>query len=117
MIAPEAVEQAAVGLDTLPSDETFNDDGSSVHYALAWWACEYLADGFGESTLWSLLDAMGEPDADPEQVLQEQVGLSGPQVAVRAGKLILATYRPAPSQAPPKEPESGSGSPSASSSS
>jgi hypothetical protein len=108
MIAPEAVQQAATGVDTLPADETFNDDASSVHYALAWWACEYLADGFGEPTLWSLLDAMGEPDAEPEQVLVEHVGLSGAQLAVRASELILATYRPAPS----REPGSPSASPS-----
>ena len=103
MIAPAAVERAAEGLDALPPDGTFNDEDSSVHYAVAWWACEYLADSLGEPVLWTLLDAMGEPGADPGRVLQERTGVGPDELVGRAARLILARY-PVSGSAPGSPP-------------
>ncbi|GCD89379.1 hypothetical protein [Nocardioides sp. LS1] len=91
-IAPAAVDAAEAGLTDLPADDSFNDDDSAVHYATAWWACEYLAGTYGEGTLWSLLDLMDAPGADPDRVLRDQVGITTRELARKAGKLIVATY-------------------------
>ncbi len=90
---PEAaVEQARAGVEDLPADATFNDSESGVHYAVAWWACEYVTDAFGDRALWSLLDAMDEPGADPERILEERLGLSSRDLAEKAGRMIEATF-------------------------
>ncbi len=45
------------GVTGLPDDDTFNDADSGAHYAVAWWACEYVADAFGDrgccATCWT----------------------------------------------------------------
>jgi hypothetical protein len=74
-----------------------------VHYAVAWWACEYLADSLGEPVLWTLLDAMGEPGADPVRVLQERTGVGPDELVGRAARLILARY-PVSGSAPGSPP-------------
>ena len=92
---PEAaVEQAQAGVEDLPDDATFNDADSGVHYAVAWWACEYVADAFGEQTLWDLLDEMNRPGADPDAILRELLGLTSQDLAVKAGRMIEATFAP-----------------------
>ncbi|MGZ4498322.1 MAG: hypothetical protein ACXVWZ_12690 [Nocardioides sp.] len=111
-IAPAAVAVAERGITAMPRDDGFNDGDAAVHYGTAWWACEYLARSFGAPVLWSLLDAMDRPDADPDRVLRQQVGISTRELARKAGKLIVATFdppRPSPSASPSA---SGSGSPS-----
>lgn len=123
LISGQAVAAAELGVPGLPADDTFNDADSSAHYALAWWACEYVASTFGESTLWTLLDAMGEPDADPEEVLLDQLGITSDELARKAARLIVVTFdpeslptrsprpSPSPSQSPSRSP---TGSPTAS---
>ena len=68
------------------------------HYALSWWACEYLAAHDGPGALWSLLDALDRPGtrgaADRARVLRERTGLDEARLAERAGGLLLATYAP-----------------------
>jgi hypothetical protein len=96
LIAPAAVRRAAAGIRDLPADATFNDEDYAVHYAVAWWACEYLADNFGEPTLWTLLAAMGERGADADQVLREQVLMTPGELAEHAARQLVAAYRPAP---------------------
>ena len=92
-IPQSAVRAAEDGFSEMPVDEEFNNELSSEHYALSWWACEYLADSYGEAALWSLLDALGE-GADQDQVLEKSFGIDSTQLASRAGRLLLASYRP-----------------------
>lgn len=94
LIDPEAVDAAKLGFDAMPDDESFNYGDSSDHYAEAWWACEYLADTYGEATLWTLMDAMNRPGADPDRVLRREVGLDTGGLARKAGRLIVDTFAP-----------------------
>lgn len=89
-----ALRAAEEGVTDLPDDESFNGDDSEVHYGLAWWAVEYVADAYGESAPWQLLDAMAEPGADPDVVLREQLGLTAAELADQADRMILALYDP-----------------------
>lgn len=92
-----ALEAAERGLTGLPGDDEFNSSASETSYGIAWWACEYLARTYDESTLWLLLDAMGTADG-PEGVLQRVLQVNEAQLARRAGRLMLDTYRPQPEQ-------------------
>ena len=123
-IPQSAVRAAEDGFSEMPADDEFNDEHSSENYALSWWACEYLADSYGEAALWSLLDALGD-GTDQEQVLEKSFGIDSAQLASRAGRLLLANYRPkqrsgsaggqpAPGQPSPEASPSATGSPSAS---
>lgn len=94
-INPAAVAAARHGITGMPDDATFNDGDPGVHYATAWWSCEYIAKSFGEATLWDLLDAMDQPGADPDRVLRDRLGLTSQQVAEQAGRMIEATFDPA----------------------
>ena len=94
-LVPEAaVQQARAGVEDLPEDATFNDADSGVHYAVAWWACQYVADAFGDRSLWDLLDAMNQPGADPDRILEERLGLTSQDLAEKAGRMIEATFAP-----------------------
>lgn len=94
-INPAAVVAARHGITAMPDDATFNDGDPAVHYATAWWSCEYVAKAFGEATLWDLLDAMDRPGADPDRVLRDRLGLTSQQLAEKAGRMIEATFSPA----------------------
>ena len=94
-INPAAVVAARNGITAMPDDATFNDGDPAVHYATAWWSCEYVAKAFGEATLWDLLDAMDQPGADPDRVLHGRLGLTSQQLAEKAGRMIEATFAPA----------------------
>ncbi|WP_395659837.1 peptidase MA family metallohydrolase [Nocardioides sp.] len=91
-IPEAAVAAAEAGVDDLPDDASFNDDDSEAHYGLAWWAVESLADSFGPSGPWQLLDALAEPGADPDEVLRDRFGTSMHQLAEEADRLILSLY-------------------------
>jgi hypothetical protein len=95
LVPPDAVE-AAGEVEDLPADDTFNDADSALHYAVSWWACEYVAQAYGDAALWSLLDAMDEPDTDPDEVLDRRLGLSSADLAEKAGRMIEATFGPRP---------------------
>ena len=96
-ISEAAIEAARAGVTDMPTDESFNEGGTpprtSANYGIAWFACEYLAASYGEVTLWQLLAAMDEPDADPDQVLTAQLGINLRTLARKAGKLILDDVR------------------------
>jgi len=94
LISPAAVDAAEGGFHSMPDDDSFNYGDSSVHYAKAWWACEYLADTYGEATLWTLMDAMNRPGADPDRVLRHEVGIDTYALARKAGRLIVDTFDP-----------------------
>lgn len=89
-----ALAAAEAGDGDLPDDDTFNDGDSEANYGLAWWAVEYVADAYGETAPWQLLDAMAEPGADPDQVLRDQLGITTDQLADQADRMILALYDP-----------------------
>ena len=101
-ISQRAIQAARKGFKDLPTDEVFNDADSSVHYSVSWWACEYLASNYDESLLWTLLDQLGQPDADREGILVSYTGLNTRTLARKAGKLLLATYAPEALDRPPK---------------
>lgn len=103
-VPDRAVRAAEAGFDSLPDDGAFNAEGSEANYALAWWACEYLAESFGESVLWALLDQLGTGDADPASLLRDQLGLGPRVLAHRAGALIVAEYGEPPEPPAATEP-------------
>ena len=108
-ISGAALVAAEAGLSALPTDRDFGGPSSEGSYGIAWWACEYLASTYTESILWTLLEAMAE--GRPDDVLQELVAMDEAQLARRAGKLMLNTYRPEP-EPRPKPSKSPSESPS-----
>lgn len=121
-VPQRAIDAAEAGFEDLPDDASFNDDGTEANYALAWWACEYLARSFDESVLWTLLDQLGAGDAEVRTLLHDQLGLWPSGLAQRAGALIVAEYgepeppppaTPSPTETPdPTETSSPAGSPS-----
>lgn len=93
VISGAALRAARRGFTRLPDDATFNGPGAEAHYGEAWWACEAIAEGYGEHMLWSLADDLaGAPDPDAE--LKVLLGISARRLARRAGAMMLATYDP-----------------------
>jgi hypothetical protein len=81
----------------MPVTQTFNNTDQEWHYALSWMACDYIADTFGESRLWELVDAMhnggdGTRDADQDRVLVQVLGFDGRELARRAAARIRNLY-------------------------
>jgi hypothetical protein len=114
LVPEDAVTAAEAGVTGLPGDATFNDADSGVHYALSWWACEWLAQSYGEPTLWTLLDDLDVRGADPEEVLRADLGIGEHELARQGAKLLVLTFDPeslVPTE-PPSPSESPSGSPS-----
>lgn len=111
-----AVRAAEAGFTALPEDEGFNDAAddaeTETRYALAWWACEYLARSFGESVPWTLLDQVGAGDADVSRLLHDQLGIWPDGLARRAGELIVVEYGAKP-EPPPEPPTTAPASPTA----
>lgn len=103
-LSQAAVAAAREGVTEMPPDDSFNDAGTpgraSANYGIAWFACEYLAASYGEVALWQLLEALDEPDADPDRVMVDLLGINVRTLARKAGKLILATYEPPPDPEP-----------------
>lgn len=103
-ISEAALEAARTGVTDMPADESFSEGGTpprtSASYGIAWFACEYLAANYGEVSLWQLLAALNDPDADPDRVLMSQLGINVRTLARKAGKLILDTYEPEPDPEP-----------------
>lgn len=95
-VPEQALAAAARGIDTMPSDASFNDDDAAVHYALAWWVCEWLAQTYGPDAPWTVLDAFAlRPGDDQRAVVRDLLGLSVDQLARRGARLMATTYAPA----------------------
>ncbi|MCD4534917.1 hypothetical protein LRP67_12550 [Nocardioides sp. cx-169] len=107
-----ALEAAEAGVDALPADGTFNDDGSAAHYGLSWWACEYVARTYGEPMLWSLLDQI-PTGGEQQERLEMVLGLRPRQLARRSALLMIRTFDPGFLQPEPSATASPSGTPSA----
>lgn len=96
-IATVAVARARAGVPGMPASATFNGADQDWNYALAWMACDWIAEHRGESRLWDLMNALhngGRGTADDEQdgVLRSVIGLDSHQLAHRAAQRILDIY-------------------------
>ncbi|WP_170219307.1 hypothetical protein [Nocardioides litoris] len=106
-VPDRAVAQARRGeLRTMPTDEAFNDADAPVHYALAWWVCEWLAATYGPDGPFTLLKAfeLSPADADPARVVRDALGFSVDQLARRGASFLAQAYAPAPPPASPTDP-------------
>ncbi len=92
-LSSRAVALVEGGLDALPPDDAFSGTDAEGWYAVAWWICEYVAATYGESVLWTLLDALDvEGAAAQEAALQGVLGISGAELAERGAALMASTY-------------------------
>lgn len=95
-IARAAVREARRGLDGLPAGEDFNGADSAANYGIAWQASAFIADAYGEQTLWRLFDEMraqgGTSESDQDEVLIRVLGIDAAQLARSAGRRIMATF-------------------------
>ena len=117
LIPGAALEAARRGVDLMADDASFNGRNAATNYAIAWWACEYLADTAGPAAVWTLLDTFDRPDVDAQRQLRRMFGVGSKGLARRASRLIVATFDPPPPE-PKPEPKpstspSGTASPSA----
>jgi hypothetical protein len=87
-----ALAAAEERVPDLPDDDSFNDADSQAHYGLAWWVVEYVADSYGEEAPWRLLEALGAPGADADEVLRDDWGTSTAELTAQAETMIRATY-------------------------
>ena len=97
IIPTSALERARTQHEGMPASSTFNNTDQEWHYALSWMACDYVADIFGESRLWELVDAMhnggqGTADALQDRVLQQVLGYDSRELARRASARIRNLY-------------------------
>ena len=94
LIAPDAVDAAEARL--LRDARRRQLQLRRLQRALrgSWWACEYPPTRYGEATLWTLMDAMNRPGADPDRVLRREVGIDTHALARKAGRLIVETFDP-----------------------
>ncbi|MGA8258064.1 MAG: hypothetical protein WB767_15965 [Nocardioides sp.] len=103
-VSDAALRSVERGVPSMPGNEEFNDDDYEVHYALAWWTCEYLAATYGPEAPWLLLDALATPEADVRQVVNDLLQLNVDQLARRGAKLMITTYDPGFLQPAPATP-------------
>lgn len=98
LLSSAALTEARRGITDLPSDDGFNEGPrSGANYDVAWQVCEEIAAVYGADTLWTLLEAMdGQGDArgggDPDRVLRQVLGATGPELAAAATDRILRQY-------------------------
>jgi hypothetical protein len=97
IIPTTALSRAQTEDKGMPATKTFNNTDQEWHYALSWMACDYVADTWGESRLWELVDAMhnggqGTTDAEQDRVLEQVVGFDTRELARRAAARIRNLY-------------------------
>ncbi len=97
-IGTEALDGAVRGVDTMPDDADFNDTDAELHYAVAWWVCEYLATTYGDSAPWSVLDAFAAPGTPESPTIQTLLQISVDKLAKRGAALLVKTYAPEPAK-------------------
>lgn len=122
-LAPEDRQVSEDGLDAaaapgvrMPASRSFNDEDAAAHYALAWWVMEYLVDLYGDQAPFALLDAFrAQPDVAERALVRQLVPFTVDQLARRAARLMLDTYRPEETPSPDVTP-STSAAPSSGSS-
>jgi hypothetical protein len=97
IIPTSALGRAQTEDHGMPATGTFNNTDQEWHYALSWMACDYIADTFGETRLWELVDAMhnggdGTEDAQQDRVLEQVLGFDAVELARRAAARIRNLY-------------------------
>lgn len=93
LIAHSAIGAARLGTVALPTDAEFRATASGTQYGLAWYACEVVAQQFGEPTLWRLVDEMAaRRQESPDAVLERVLGIGTATLSERASALVRATY-------------------------
>lgn len=97
IIPTAALSRAQTEDSGMPVSKAFNNTDQEWHYALSWMACDYVADTFGESRLWELVDAMhnggeGTADAEQDRVLAQVLGFDSGELARRAAARISNLY-------------------------
>ncbi len=103
-VDPAALAMARAGeLDRLPEVDDFEGSDPDVAYAQSWWVCEWIATTYGEQGVWTVLDALGQPDVDQADETMRMLGVSRSQLARRGAALMLKTY-----DRQPEDPPSGS---------
>lgn len=91
MLQTGALDLAAAGVPDLPTDEDFSGEHAEGWYAVSWWVCQYIADTYGASRLWSLLEALHD-GGDASEVVPRQLGISTSQLAGDGVALMRRTY-------------------------
>lgn len=109
VVSDDALAAAEAGIDRMPDAATFNDTDADVHYAVAWWACEYLATTYGPTAPWVVLDAFSSPHLDEHETVEGLLSLSVDALARRSAKLMITTYDPSflAAEEPPSAPAHG----------
>ena len=97
IIPTSALQLAQSADDGMPVSREFNNSEQEWHYALSWMAFDYIAETFGESRLWELMDAMnnggdGTADRDQDRVLTQVLGFGNRELARRAAARIRNIY-------------------------
>lgn len=97
IIPTSALQRAQTADASMPVSREFNNSEQEWHYAQSWMACDYIAETFGESRLWELVDAMhnggqGTPDADQDRVLEQILGFDSHELGLRAAARIRNIY-------------------------
>jgi hypothetical protein len=87
----DALDLAAAGVSDLPTDADFSGAHAEGWYAVSWWVCQYIADTYGASQLWALLDALHD-GGDQADVVSQQLGISTAQLASEGVALMRRTY-------------------------
>lgn len=106
-IASEALRAARRGVSSLPEAATFNDDDATLHYAVSWWACEYLAAAYGAAAPWTVLESFAVAGIPEGPTLQALLQISPTKLAKRATALLVRTY--APRESPGRTPSASPG--------
>lgn len=96
MISREALQAARKGVAAMPADGDFNGPHSGTNYGLAWFACQHIADAFGEKTLWRLFERMragdGTTEAEQDVILREVLGIDSAELARLSARKIVTTF-------------------------
>ncbi|MCL2542039.1 MAG: hypothetical protein FWE71_06190 [Nocardioidaceae bacterium] len=76
---------------SLPTTEDFAGADAPAWYGVSWWVCQYIANTYGQRTLWTLFEQLSG-GADQDQVIPSLLHIT-PEVLVRRGvDLMTSTY-------------------------
>lgn len=93
LVSGEALAAARRGIDALPEGDTFNGPQAQANYGIAWWICEVVAETWGETMLWTLVEELDDA-ADPVARLERLLGVGERQLLDDVARTLLATYEP-----------------------
>lgn len=88
---PTSALSVGASAQHLPTSEDFAGPEAPAWYAVSWWVCEYIANTYGQKTLWSLLDQLSG-GADQDQLIPQLLGITPDELVRRGVALMTATY-------------------------